>query len=319
MSNTVSDNLTREKIQQLLASVGVESEEDTKGNMEASECNWGKSHYFNVDQVKEINNFAEIVARKCTEKFAQLYNNQFNVKIDSVTQHFGSEFIAPDSTENNYYLAFDNEGQPFGLVCISCETAFVWVTQLLGDTKSEEDSKINLSQLECSLLFDVASSIVEAFSDSSDNYDLQPHSEIIKDRLPVEPEVTEELCKITFNVEQVDSQKPTNAYLLILCDKINSVVEQDVQAIEDFSAEDIAKAMHSHVNRYPLSVAARLGSAILTFEEVISLQVDDILLLDKSVNDPADLIIEGKTILQGRLVKSDGKHAMLITDLCNTD
>lgn len=314
-----ADNLTKEKIQQLIAAVGVESEEDTRHNIDALEYNWHQPHFFSKDQLRKLDNFTEKVAQSCTEKFTQLYHSDFNVTITLTTQHFANELIASNNNQSDCYLTFNSDtDQPFGLVGIPYQTAIVWATQLLGDTNSVENSDRDLSQLEESLLFDIACGVVKAFSDSYDNYDLHPGSEIVKGQMPIELDGTEELCKITFSVKKADLEKSSEAYFLFPCDKLRSVTGQKVQTSEDFSAQDISKAMLSHIQDMPVSVTVQLAHAMLSFQEIMSLQADDILLLDKRVNEPTELIVEGKVILRGRPAKSEGKHAVVITELCNT-
>jgi flagellar motor switch protein FliM len=316
MSNEATRNLSREKIQQILASIGSQKTDDSN-KTEAAEYNWLQPHYFSSDQLKELDKFAAKVAQACAEKFAQLYNGDFNVTITSTTQHFADEFTTSDNAQSDYYLAFGTgQNQLFGLVGMPGQTAIVWASQLLGDTKSVENSGRDLSQLEQSLLFDIAFSVVKALSDSCDNYDLHPSSEIVRGQMPIKLEDTEELCKITFNVKKSDSENPTEAYFLILCDKLKPIVGQNIQSSKEFSAEDIAKSMLGYVYKLPVSITTQLASAVLTFEEAMSLQADDILLLDKKVNEPVELIVKGRTVLYGRPAKSEGKNAVVITKLC---
>ncbi len=319
MSNGVNHNLNREKMQQIIASIGSQKVDDSD-KVEATEYNWHQPHCFSSDQLKELDNFTAKVAQACAEKFAQLYNGDFNVTITSTTQHFANEFTVSNDPQSDYYLAFGTgQDQPFGLVGMPGQTAIAWATQLLGDTKSAENSDRDLSQLEQSLLFDIAFSVVKALSDSCDNYDLHPSSKIVRGQMPIELEDTEELCKITFNVKKSDSENPSEAYFLILSDKLKPIVGQKIQSSKEFSAEDIAKAMLSYVYKLPTSITAQLASAVLTFEEIMSLQVDDILLLDKKANELVELIVEGQTILRGRPAKSDGKYAVVITNLCGAE
>ena len=63
-----------------------------------------------------------------------------------------------------------------------------------------------------------------------------------------------------------------------------------------------------------------MASTMLTLEEIISLEVGDILLLDKKVNESIELVISGQTAFRGWPAKSAGKHAVLITELpCDTE
>ncbi len=63
-----------------------------------------------------------------------------------------------------------------------------------------------------------------------------------------------------------------------------------------------------------VSVTAQLASTVLTFEEIMGLGVDDILLLDKRTNEPVELIVKGRTVFRGRPAKSDGRYAVVITE-----
>ena len=317
MSNTATQNLSRQKIQQLLASVGSQKTDDSD-KIEAVDYNWHEPHYFNSNQIEELNNFTEKVAQNCTEKFTQLYNSDFNVEITSTTQHFSDNFTDSDNIQSDYYLAFGTEKQIFGLVTMPNQTATIWATQLLGDTKSEEDADKMLSQLEQSLLFDIASGIIEALSDAHDNYDLLPIGNIAAGQLPIELEGTEELCKITFSTRKPDAEEASEAYLLIFCDKLQTLVGQKAQTSENITSETIEKAMFGHVQNIPVSATCQLSRVMVNLEDIMSLQVDDIILLDKGVNEPLEIIVEGKKYLRGLPGKTGGKYAVQITELCNT-
>ena len=313
-----ADNLTQERIQQLLAAVGVEAQEDAGHNVDALEYNWREPHFFSKDQLERLDGFAERVAQSCTEKFTQLYHSDFNVTITLVKQHFASDLKVSDESQRDCYLAFNADpDQPFGLVGIPYRTAIFWATQLLGDTKSAEDADRDLSQLEESLLFDIACGVVQAFSDSYALCDLHPGSEIVRNQMPIELDGTEELLKITFSVEKTDLERSSEAYFLVLCNKLRPVVAQDIQTSEALSAQDISNAMLNHIQDLPVSVTAQLAHATSSFQEIMNLQVGDILLLDKEVDEPTELIVEGKTVLRGRPAQSDGQYAVVITELCN--
>ena len=100
---------------------------------------------------------------------------------------------------------------------------------------------------------------------------------------------------------------------------MKAVTEQNVKAGANLSAKDIAKAMLSHVGKVPVTVTAKLASTEINFEEITNLSIDDILMLDKKLSVPVDLIIEGRTLFRGWLAKSDGRQAVVITELCGTN
>lgn len=315
MSSRATNKLSQEKIHQLLTAVGSKPTEDT-AQIEAAEYNWRQPHCFDHNQLNKLNEFTKNLAIVVAEKFTDFCHSEFEATVVSSTQHFAAELLdqASDSGQNDYYLAFGTDQEhPCGLISIPTQTAFIWTTQLLGDTKSEEDSRVDLSQLEESLLLDIASAIVEAFSEIYGDCDFQPAQSIVRRLWPLELKGTEELCKITFQVKESHQENSSEAYIVIFCGKLEPVVGKAEQAVGRFSAEDVSKAIFSHMQQMPVSITAQLASAALTLEEIVSLKVDDILLLDKRIDDPVELTINGRMGLRGWPAKSAGKYAVVIT------
>jgi flagellar motor switch protein FliM len=316
MSARTANNLSKEAIQRLRAAVGSKPAEDTT-QIEATEYNWNQPHYFDHNQLNKLEDFSENLAGAVAEKFTDFCHGEFEVKIVSTTQHFAAELLghASDSKEDDYFLAFGTDQEhPYGLISIPAQTAFIWATQLLGDTESEEDSRVNLSQLEESLLLDIASAIVKAFSDIYGDSDFQPGQSIVRRLWPIELKGTEELCKITFQVKESNRENSSEAYVLVLCSQLEPIVGKAEQVVGGFSAEDVSKAIFGHMQQMSVSVTAQLASTALTLEEIMSLGVDDILLLDKRIDEPVELIINGRPVLRGQPAKSAGKYAMVITE-----
>jgi len=315
-----ANNLSSEKIHQLLSAVGSGPREDTTG-IEATEYNWNKPHYFDTKQFNKLDNFTKKVAKAMTVKFIDFCHSEFDVTVVSTKQHFAAELVdqAMESRQNDYYLAFGtDQDHPCGLISIPIKTAFIWATQLLGDPESEENSGRDLSQLEESLLLDLLSALIEAFSQNI--WDFQLAKNIVRRLFPLELKGTEELCKITFDVKKTDQEKSSEAYVLILCSKLESVAGKASETIGAFSAEDISKAILGNMQQMPVCITAQLASTVLTLEEIVSLEVGDILLLDRKVNESIELIINGRTAFRGRPAKSAGKHAVVITELsCDTE
>lgn len=314
MSNSVTKKLNRQKIQQLLAAVGVESEEDTRSNIDAYDYNWTRPHYFSSGELKELESFTKRLAQSCARKFTRLYHSDFSVTISSTTQYFANEFADSAKDLSDHYLSFGTGGgEPSGFVGVPGQTAIVWATQLLGDSESPEDADRELSQLEKSLLCDTASSIVEALSDACESCDFLATTEIVSGRLPVEFQDTEELCRIGLSITKADSKESTEAYILMLCDELRPIVGDRTQA-EVLTEEDVANAMLEYVHEMPVTVKVQLDSAVITIEEAMSLDVDDILLLDKKVGEPIELIVEDRILFLGQPAKCAGKYAIIITE-----
>jgi flagellar motor switch protein FliM len=311
-----ANNLSNEKVRLLLNAVGSSQIEDTAG-IETAEYNWNKPHCFDRKQLNKLDDFTKRVAREIAVKFVDFCHNEFDVTVVSTAQHFAAELVdqAIESGQDDYYLAFGtDQDHPCGLISIPTKTAFIWATRLLGDPESEEEnSGRELSQLEESLLLDLLSALIEAFSQKILVF--QPAKNIVRRLFPLELKGTEELCKIVFDVKKKDQQSSSEAYILVLCSRLESIVGKATEAAGRFSAEDFSKAILGHMQKMPVCITAQLASTVLTLEEIMSLEVGDVLLLDRKVNESIELIISGRTAFRGRPAKSAGKHAVVITEL----
>ncbi|MHC4739226.1 MAG: FliM/FliN family flagellar motor switch protein [Planctomycetota bacterium] len=319
MTKALNNNLSREKIQQLLAAVGSrKTEDDTQ--IEVTEFDWHQPHYFNNDKLEKLGDFSGKIASAIAEKFAELYNNNFTVTVTSTTQHFAKELLEQNQNnkQNDYYLSFGTEPDtPCGYLSISRQTAIDLVTQLLGDTKSEEDQDRTFSELEESLLLDILSRTIEAFSNSDSIYDFLTDKSIVKEQLPFEMQGIEELCKITFSIAKTGSKNSFEVHMLIFCDKLAAAIEETAQTNSQFSPEDISNAVLEHLHKMPLCVTGQLASTHLTFEQIISLVPDDILLLDKKIDESIEVIIQDQIVFRGWPAKSAGNYAVAITEINN--
>ncbi len=316
MSSRATNSLSRERIHQLLAAVGTEQVEDTT-QMEAAPYNWHDPHYFNSEQLAKLDDFAEAVASAVAAKFSGWFRSQYEVTITGITQHFADEFLDQPSDDErmDYYLVFGaDQEHPLGLIGSPEKTAGVWARQLLGDSESEEDSGKVLSQLEESLLLDLTSALVEAFSSTHASVDFRPAESAVRGQWPLELCGTEELCKISFDVKRSDSEDSSEAYFVILCRVLDPVVEKVTEAVDQLSADEISRALLNHLHEIPISVTTLLASTSFALEEIMNLQVDDVLLLDKKVDEPVELIVNGRSFCHGWLAKSAGKYAVTITE-----
>lgn len=312
MSKSTADKLSNEKIQQLLAAVGAKSQEDESQHLDTSDYDWGQPRYFNLKQVEKVGCFAETVAEKCIEEFSRLYQGDCSVSVASTEQLFSSEFDK-EERQGGYYIPFGADSQrSFGLMRIPKSSALAWTGQVLGDTQSKEDLDRKLSKLEESFLLDIVSGLVGAFSRAYGS-DLHPGKTIIQDWSLIELQGSEELLEITFEVGKIDSEESTaKASFLVCCDKLESIAGKTASQDKKLSEAQTAAAILEHVHQVPLSVRVELGTIMLAFKDVVHLQTDDILVLNKKVTDAVDVLVEGRTLFCGRPAQSGGKHAVVI-------
>jgi flagellar motor switch protein FliN len=64
-----------------------------------------------------------------------------------------------------------------------------------------------------------------------------------------------------------------------------------------------------------VQLQVRVGQARMTVRDLLEARADAVLQLDRSVDDPVDLLLEGKVVARGRLVAVDGKFGVQVTEL----
>ena len=316
MSNKVPNNLTGEKIQQLLSAVGS-APIDESSKIEAQDHNWSEPHYFSKEQNNKLNLFIEDLAAALAKRFTEFCRSQFEVTVVSSKQYFADDFINQFSNDGQeiFYLLFDTDkGEQLGLLGMPGQTAFSWAKQLLGDTEAQENAEKELSQLEKSLLLDLASALIQTFSQLYPTCGLHPAKSLISKQWPLNLEGTEELCQLSFNVKQSEKENSTEAFFLIPCGKLEPIFGPNKKAVSELSQENKSQMILEHLEETPVCVTAQLASVELSFEEMMDLQVNDIVLLDKKVNEPVELIVEGRTVCYGWPAKSAGKYAVTISE-----
>lgn len=91
-------------------------------------------------------------------------------------------------------------------------------------------------------------------------------------------------------------------------------LELQEAAPENASGATLVREPHPlHAVRVCLQV--RVGEAAMSIGELLAARENEVLLLDRGVEHPVDLLLEGSVVARGRLVAVDGSFAVQITEL----
>lgn len=100
--------------------------------------------------------------------------------------------------------------------------------------------------------------------------------------------------------------------------QVISLVEMQAEASTQVLPQPTAAPVMSHAN--PLhAVRARLqvcvGDIELTVGELLAAKEHQVLVLKRAVDEPLDLLLEGKIVARGQLVAVDGHFGVRVTEL----
>jgi len=145
------------------------------------------------------------------------------------------------------------------------------------------------------------------------SHDLHPEKEIVDGPPSIQFELTEEICQITFEIRQADSEEEEicqiafeirqadseesdRALFVLPCGMLAPLVGKEPPKTAPASAEDLSRILTEHLHRMPVTVTAVLASTRLGFAELLNLQRDDVLLLDKTIDEPVELLLDGRVV-----------------------
>ncbi len=315
MTEATVHNLGRGKLQQLLAAVGSASPGVTDVP-DVTVYDWRDPHYYNEDQCNQLAAVMSQVSALLAEQFAHYYGGDFDVTPTSIVQFYANDLANHINRANMIALAFNRQDdQLAGYMAIDMKTALDWGMRLLGDAETDNDPNRALSSLEESLLTDLASAVGLAFLNSiGEHIDLKAGTEILKGCPALGLDPTEGICKIVFQIKRTKSDDLSEAVFVFPCPILASLAGKQTESIPDQPKDVLTRVIMGHVQQIPVNVTARLAMTRLSFEEVLDLAPDDILLMDKSIDEFIDIIVDDRTVFRGRPAQSNGQYAVYITE-----
>lgn len=73
--------------------------------------------------------------------------------------------------------------------------------------------------------------------------------------------------------------------------------------------------MMTDIETKNIDVQAIAGKTLLKLSQLEQLNIGDILKLDRTINEPVDVYANGALVAKGRVMVSDGKLGILITEI----
>lgn len=313
MTDLSANPLSTAKIRQLLAAVGSTHAQD-QADGPVTEYNWRDPHHFNRDQLGRLAAVMDQAAVRLAGVFRRFYNQEFEVSATSITQQFADEVRRCLDEEGSYCLTFSPEkGPPCGFLTLSAETARALAKKLLGDSGPADDPERPLSKLEESLLSDLVTAVLEGFLATwRPHHDLKPDSQACKGQPSIQFELTEEICRIVFQARRAD--ETLEITLLLPCRRLAVPAGKTVAAMPRISPQELSHALMEHLHRMRVTVVARLASTAVSFREALDLGPGDVLLLEKPIDGPVEVVVDGRTLFQGRAARSHGRYAIAVTE-----
>ena len=310
-----NNNLTRSKLRQLITSARKHVPQEQTFD-DVTEYNWHEPHHFNLDELAVLDSFGKKIESRIVETFVSLCQSEFNVTITSITQHFACALAGavPSEQQQHYFLPVTStDGKRCGYIGIPPETAAVFVGQMLREAEVNTGEDKKLSQLEESILMDITSSIVESIDivfKEHDGPSIQRSSSFVRGDWPLEFDGLEDLYSMNITADHPDGTVEFSCTLL--ANILDSVLGAKSRSTSEHSSEEIRSMIMQDMDEAPIEVIAQLCSALIPLSDLMSLSVGDVLLLDKKINEPIDILLNKTPCLRAYPAASQGKYAIVI-------
>ena len=236
----------------------------------------------------------------------------------------------------------DGQKQICGALSVSAAKAGQWVRQFMGVSSAGTD-KAELSQLEQRLLMDLCAAIVKGVwapmtASGAPPISLQP--KLFKGTYEFTGNPTAEYCRLALSdgdsgsvtggsvtgvpPEQQragsvsDGAHPapvsTDAScvcLVVLADLVMPILEPPAAPQPPQQA---AGQLQAAVQSATVNATAILGIAQASVRDIMSLEAGDVLLIQRKVNEAIDLLVQGRHILRGTPVQTDGHYGLEVSE-----
>jgi flagellar motor switch protein FliM len=308
---------TIEKLKRLINRARQDVEPDQKKQPEVADFDWYHPHHFRTEHIAALELFLRKTREALTEAFQTLCEGAFTVSVGTPTQHYASMLVANATTEhsNRYYLPITARNNHCGFLSFSVETAFIFVALMLREVAGLDNADRKLSSLEDSILMDVATTIAETFADVFQEFtghQLSTTADFVKDNWPVSFDGLDDLTAITFKVES-----PAGAFefsLTVLSSFVDPVVGLEQPRHIEESIENRRKMIMAAIDDAPVTVTARICSCSVELDDIMNLKEGDVLILNKRISQPIDVMLNQRKCFGAYPASSFGKLAVVVAE-----
>jgi flagellar motor switch protein FliM len=324
----MSQSLTQKEIDRLLndMSSGALSIdqilEGAKRKSEVMNYDFRRPNRISKNQIRFLQNIHETFSEVFGYYLVSKLQTIVSVDLTAVDQLFYSEFILSVNTPGCLYI-FDIDGtEGSGILEISPNLALNLVERMLGGNAETQQKPRSITPIEQAVLRNL---IEHLFSDMSDAWDVIGGMKFKLNRMESEADfvqiapASEIVIVLSFDVHIGQ-----NSYSMTLCyptfsleDKLNKLNVQTMatssiganKAKGANAADNIKKQMEKTF----LPISVELGQSSITVADLLKLEVGDMIMSTRRINEDVEISISGQKKLTGKIGNVEGKKAVKVT------
>jgi flagellar motor switch protein FliM len=285
---------------------------------DCSEVSWTVPHRFGADAMKRMTDFADVLAEFMQRTLHSLCGSDVEVKPAAVTEHYASvlaEQIDRDSS-NHYFLPLSMSGKKgVGFVGLPFETCTRLIAQTLRDPEGQIGEEDRLSALEKSILGDILSAVTDSLREGFSVYGeivLEKGDTIVHGEWPLPFQQLEDMCQISFQAGDAETRLDISLYLLDeVVDSVAGVpTVRTTPQQRHKMPEQVIECMADAV----MEASVWLSPSMMAFQDILTLEKGDFVLLDHSITTPLDVQINGQACFKAWPAQSAGRGAIVLIE-----
>lgn len=284
----------------------------------ADPVEWTIPHRLRRESIESLTLFAAKLAGQLEKSLQLLSGQPFEVTAESIQECYAERLLAAIHLEQpqTYYMPLTQTGKGHaGFISLPFETASVLVGCMLRDPEAQIGRDGQMSLLAESILMDAAAALADAIVSGFSEYGtakLEKADRLIQTDWPVDFHALEDLCQFEFKA--VCGKTALTMTLTVLDETIADIaqIEGPFGRIEE--KKDNAERIVKRMNESPMRVAALLSSALMTLNDILSLETGDVVMLDRKITEPIDVLINGQTCFYAWPAAHAGRRALMVAD-----
>ena len=285
---------------------------------DAEPVNWYVPHRLSRDSRELLMLFSVKLAAFIEKSLHTLAAMTFDVRAEGVYEHCARQLYteAVQQQIKAYYMPVSQAGKGVtGFVRFPVETASLLVGCMLRDPESQVGENGRMTSLGESILLDAAATLVGSIANGfkeQGTASVEKTDRVVYADWPVRFCDLEDMCEFRF--EAVSESAKMTMSLFVLDEVIAEMAQLEgpfKQANEkNQDGARVIKRMHEA----PMQMTALLSSALMTLRDILSLEEGDVVILDRKITEPMDVLVNGQACFCGWPATSAGRLALQVCD-----
>ncbi len=306
MTTLSADSKIEEKLRvlrkQLAGKQTLSAQEDAVNH------NWLEPPFFNAKQKKQINHFCSKLAARFAEDLSLFLKSEIEVTFNAASVHF-CQYLADQmnkASDNRISYGLANADITEILMTVTADDAGTLLVPIMGILESNE-----FSSLELSILQDLLELLSHIITQALPTLTVSQPGCLVNGKMTLEMPSWQEVLKAEFSVSEPGSETSVKLDLIIRCDNLMQLTEKEASR-KTVSPDDIQKILLVHLGEQTAELTCELAKQSITIKELMGLDANDILVLDKSVCEPVVIKLNNTPVFEAQPATCEKHYAACI-------